>query len=430
MLVINEDNLELLKSITPVRDVIRNFSGIKLDLSQDQVQVLIDDGTPMFKILRTWSRCPLKFVTDLGIEGLTYNELEAVALNPAISKLALDNHRFEQALPPAIFDEAMSNLTYEQCKEYRLDIIDVLKVATISPKDKVKLINDAVQDGLLPITNSKDLEQLSVPAITLLLADNLMDIKYKELLVSIDLINKDTVKNTRLYNGLLMLLAAGAYSISAITRLLIACNNCIKFDYIRNLPKIPNDVKTKEWFKRCEDNAATIKYIAACGKFNKTTLNEFIEIIESIGCMADMILLYENKRLTLDQKYLVRSISTPTIKVADYRPSLFDTFITEGSHSDIENFAITYRQYPTAMRTLQSPQALALTGVYYMYHLQDDVNFLLEYMLITHTVKLDKRTINKLISVIIKSGCSDAAVLFILSDNIDLEYKKQLLDHF
>lgn len=430
MLIIDESNIRQIFKLTSVLEVLRTNPEIKLDLPEKDINKLIKEGLPISTVLRTWLGCTKAFVDKIGIERLSYNELEAVAQNPAISKMALENHRFEQLLPKPIFDEAMSGLSYKQCVDFRLDIIDTLKCPTIKAECKNKLIEDAFKSEMMPIDSIKNIDLISSPAISLLLAENLMDIKYKEQLVVADMVNKEVVRNAKTYTGLMMLLIGGGYDVNVFKELFELCDHYAKYDYIRNLPKIPSESKTKEWFEICECSSAAIKYVACCGKFNKGSLLNFVTIIEKFGSMADMVLLYENDRLSKEQRSKVRSVTTPTIKVADYRPAMFNKYITEGDRQDIENFAVTYKQYPSAMLLLQSPEALALTGSYYMYHLNEDVDFLLEYLLRTHTIVLPEYVINKIITVIIKSGCFDAMMLFLLSSNISTDDKIYLFNNF
>lgn len=429
MLLIDKDNLPLVSKITSVRDVLRMNSDVILDLPYDEVNRLTRNGLPTYKVIRAWSGIGSRYVEDLGVDDLTYNELESVVLNPSISRLALEHHRFEQVLPKPLFDMAMAGLNYKQCVEYRLDIIDTLKVPSIEPSDKRRMIDDAFKTKLLPISSVDELEDMAPPAFSLDLASNLMQIKHDKLLVSIDLINKDVVRSAGMYNSLMMLLSAGVYDVTAIDKLMRLCDMYRKYDYIRNLPEIPTQAKTADWFEVCKRSPAAIKYVATNGRFNKRSLDEFIGIIEKDGVMADMVLLYENRRLSESQRSHVKVSIEPLIQAEDYRPALFDKYISDGTTYDVENFAITYKEFPSAMLLLQSPAALARTGIYYMYHLHDNLDFLLEYLVRTSEVPLSDKDNSKLLSVVLRADCDEAYILYLLSSEIPLDFKKQLVQN-
>lgn len=429
MFIINDENVGLIRKVSSVREVLRSDQAIKLDLPYSDVMDMYDAGLPAYKLLRAWVGCDERFVQQVGIDDLTYNELEAAVLNPSISKLALEHHRFEQVLPKPIFDEAMAGLTYSQCVEYRLDIVDTLKVPTISPRDKRRMIDDALKTNLLPVRSVDELEDVACSIFSLDLAKNLMDVEHSSILVDTKSITKEAIRSTRAYNGLMMLLASGIYSAPHIGKLMTLCDHYSKYDYIRNLPKIPNTKETKSWFDVCRASPATIKYVATNGIFTNNQLDEFIDIIELHGCMADMILLYENRRLLTKQARHVKASCTCAIDVVDYRPSLFDRYITDGTDLDIEEFVATYREFPSSMLLLQSSAALARTGIYYMYHVTYKLEFLIEYLIRTTDVELTDRELDKLLSIVVKSDDDEAILYFLLSDKIPVDFKEMLISH-
>lgn len=426
MLIINEENLDMIKKLTSVRAVLNSGNEVMLDLPHDQIVLLAEEGVPTTEILRSWTRCTKEYIDRIGIDVLTYSDMEAIVCNPAVANLALEHKRFMQVLPKPIFANALANISYEDCKKYDIDILVAMQMETITPEVKRKLIDDAFKSKLFPISNIQNIVDISATTITFELACNIIDIKYPKLLVDKSMITNDIVRNSRLYIGLMSLLSAGPYSSEYFNLLREFCDKYTKFDNIRTLPIIPDVAETTEWFKLCEESAATIKYVATCGIFTDTTLQMFVDIVERVGCMADMLLLFENVRLSKEQKIKVRTYCDPAIQVVDYRPALFNTYITKGEQSDIIDFVKTYSQYPSAMLMLQSPEALAISGAYYLYHIQHNKEFLICYLLRTNNVKYSDKIINKLTSVVNRCNSVDASTLFILATNIPIEAKRKI----
>jgi hypothetical protein len=430
MLVINKDNLKFFTNRSSgISEVLERYESTRLDLPEEDIYILLRKGAlTRAQMLRAWTRLTPERVRAMDINTFARNELVAVTTNPKINHLAFTVDVFRDTLPPSYFVRCYDNITLQEAHDYNVRLDSVLNNPTVSVEVKRALIEQAFQDGTLPITQPEDLRRYSLTDASPAIIKHLEQINHPTMLVDPALMELSESSDWNYLTSRLILMACSTYNEELTEQLLLTTSNHFNSnEFYANL-KSPDTVTQTEYLLSSQPtNPRAIKYLAAKGRFDKSTIHDIMAAIAKHGKPVDMIALYENDHLTSAMRETVYPEIAVAVGIDSFRRQLFDKLILNASKELLNEFCLTYKDDPSMMFFLQTPRAYKRSALYCIEHVDADAISVSEIIAKCPGVDFSDDDLDLVVARILDDVDDDTVMRFLLMSGVSQHYKDQLM---
>lgn len=431
MLLINANNINIIKSNYAIKDVLGLYENAQLDLPEETIQEMLRTGElTRENMLRCWTQVNPEVVERIGIEFMPRGELWAIAKNPRLARLILKHRTVISALGDQAVSRAFDNLTIKEADDYNVKLYEVLDNPTVSVEVKRHIIYKGFQTNELPIRNVKELRRYMSVDISPELVRQLEQINYPERLVDPELLTTPFLSKFKDLSSRLLLALCGSYD-EILTDTMVE-TNLAKLSAIEYCSwfKGPATVgQTAKLLSTHGAKPAALKYAAAKGHFDSNTLDEIISLIIKYGDSADMLALYENPHMTNAQKEILRPHVTPSIPLASLRRRMFDSYIVDANERELEDFCHSWQSDPTLMYMVSSPAAFKRAGLYVMQRIDPDAISPHDVVNKCSDEEFTEREADTLMSRILDEGDGELIARFLLMSGIPTKSKQKLTQY-
>lgn len=430
MLVINKDNLKFFTGRSRhTSEVLDRYVTTRLDLPEEDIHALLRKGAlTRAQLLRNWSRLTIERVRAMDINTFARNELIAVTANPKVNHLVFMYDVFKDTLPPSYFTKCFDNITLQEAHEYNVSLADVLTNLTVSIEVKRALIEKAFREGELPIVRTEDLKRYALTDANPDILRQLEQINHTAPLIDPGLLELSDDKSWNYLTSRLLLIACSTYCEETIEQLMsTAVEHYNSNEFFANLKSPDTTTQTEHLMAMFPTHPRAIQYLAAKGRFDKTTIGTIIDAIILHGNPVDMIALYENDHLTAAMREQVYPEISVGVGIDSFRRQLFDKLIINGSKELLNEFCATYKEDPAMMYFLQTPRAYKRSALYCIEHVDGDAISISDVINKCIGVDFSDDDLDLVVSCILNNLDDDTVTKFLLMSGVSQYYKDLLM---
>ena len=429
MYVLNESNLNIIEGTLHVRPVMERYETVKCDLPKETVKRLLRDGQISREVmLRSWLHITPEEVEKHGIELMSRGELWALTQNPKIARLALKYPEVVETLGDHALGNAYDHITIEEAEEYDVELRDVISNSTVSVEVKRSLINKEFQAGNLPVKHVDELRKYVQSNITTELVTQLEQINYPERLIDPSLLERPALRKFNDLGSRLLLVLCGCYDRALVERMfeteleqLSVIDYCVGF-------KGPSTVtESSRLLDDFSKDPAAIKYLSAKGYFNDVTLKDIITAINKYGDSSDMVTLYENNHLTVEQQRSVHKHVSTCIELGNVRRGLFDTYIMNASKSQLDEFCASWSSDPAMMFMITTPRAYKVVSLHCISRIDPDAVSAYDIISKCHGETFTDHEADVLLTQVLNEHDDDLVTRFVLMSGIPTKSQNAMI---